>query len=233
VPLSAREVNRLGERIKAGPLTEDDRRLLLEFRASFLPAYQEVIAKIREALEVDPTGRPEKTPESIIAKLRRGDVKNLASMQDIAGCRIVVDSRYLQDKWVEAIRGLFEKAKPIDRRQDPSHGYRAVHVIVRTRGRQIEVQVRTSLEDRWANVVERFTETMGVDFKHGEQAPDDPWLKWLELGAECIDRVERMDNPELVQGLDNHELDRYRRGQFSALMLLVPYIRELSQVPGE
>jgi len=37
VPLSAREVNRLGERIKAGPLAEDDRRLLLEFRASFLP----------------------------------------------------------------------------------------------------------------------------------------------------------------------------------------------------
>jgi len=69
VPLSVREVNRLGERIKVGPLTEPDRRLLLDYRPSLLPAYREVIVRIREELGIDPSGRPEKTPESIGAKL--------------------------------------------------------------------------------------------------------------------------------------------------------------------
>jgi ppGpp synthetase/RelA/SpoT-type nucleotidyltranferase len=147
MPLSVRQVNRLGERLKAGPLTEQDRRLLLEYRASFLPAYREVIARIREELGINPSGRPEKTPESIIAKLERGGVKHLADMQDLTGCRIVVEGRSLQNEVTERLVQLFPQAKVKDRREEPSFGYRAVHVIARVQGRQVEVQVRTSLQD--------------------------------------------------------------------------------------
>jgi ppGpp synthetase/RelA/SpoT-type nucleotidyltranferase len=34
----------------------------------------------------------------------------------------------------------------IDRREKPSHGYRAVHVIVECGGRMVEIQVRTELQ---------------------------------------------------------------------------------------
>jgi ppGpp synthetase/RelA/SpoT-type nucleotidyltranferase len=33
----------------------------------------------------------------------------------------------------------------IDRRINPSHGYRAVHIIAKVSGMPIEIQVRTSL----------------------------------------------------------------------------------------
>jgi ppGpp synthetase/RelA/SpoT-type nucleotidyltranferase len=46
---------------------------------------------------------------------------------------------------------LFEGAVDIDdRREKPSHGYRAVHVIPRVDAHSIEIQVRTPLQDIWA-----------------------------------------------------------------------------------
>jgi len=149
---SAREVDRLGERIKIGSLTEPDRRLLLEFRASFLPAYVEVITKIREELGIDPSGRPEKTPESIVSKLQRGET-SLSRMQDVAGCRIVVTDRQQNDVVADLVQ-VFERTRVVDRPAKPRHGWRAVHVIVRTQCRPVEVQVRPYLQDVWANFVE-------------------------------------------------------------------------------
>jgi ppGpp synthetase/RelA/SpoT-type nucleotidyltranferase len=35
----------------------------------------------------------------------------------------------------------------MDRRKNPSYGYRAVHVIVMTQGASVEIQVRTALKD--------------------------------------------------------------------------------------
>lgn len=224
MPLTTAQVDRLGERLKAGQLTDEDRELLLEFRASFLPAYQEVVTKIRDGLSLDPTGRPEKTPESIVAKLRRGDIKHLADMQDIAGCRIVVDNRRDQDQLVHILQSLFAGARIVDRRKRPSFGYRAVHLIARAQGRQVEVQVRTSLQDRWANLVEDMSDLEGVDFKHGAEAPEGLWLRWLMLGAECIDQLARLEDPALLADMNASDLDHYRRGQFEAIILLAPYI---------
>ncbi len=228
MPLSAREVDRLGERIKSSPLTEPDRRLLLEFRSSFLPAYQEVVTKIRDDFGFDPTGRPEKTPESIIAKLHRGETK-LSRMQDIAGCRIIVEGRPLQNEVAGRLVQLFPDARVKDRREQPSFGYRAVHVIARAQGRQVEVQVRTSLQHAWANFVESLSDSMAVDLKHGVEAPEGQWLEWLIFGADCIDRLEQVDLGQVVGDMNHAELSAYRKGQFEGIMLLVPFIRELSR----
>src|SRR5215472_6110008 len=75
-------------------------------------------------------------------------------MQDLAGCRIVVEGLSLQDEVTERLAQLFPQAKVKDRRQRPSHGYRAVHLIAPVQGRQVEVQVRTSLQEAWAGAVE-------------------------------------------------------------------------------
>jgi putative GTP pyrophosphokinase len=201
---------------------------LLEFRASFLPAYQEVVERIRVGLGLAPTGRPEKTPESIIAKLQRSDTK-LSRMQDIAGCRIVVDARWHLDTAVKALHSLFETARVVDRRQQPSFGYRAVHVIVRVQGRQVEVQVRAALQDQWANLVEAFSDIQGVDFKHGQEAPDGSTLQWLMLGSDCIDRLDREEDTQFLPKMDPNELSWFRRGQFTATMFLATYIRPVSE----
>ena len=54
----------------------------------------------------------------------------------------------------------------------PSYGYRAVHVIVRTQGCLVEVQVRTYLQDMWAQIVERLADTFGRQIRYGEPPTD-------------------------------------------------------------
>jgi ppGpp synthetase/RelA/SpoT-type nucleotidyltranferase len=88
-------------------------------------------------------------------------------MQDIAGCRVVVNDLLTQDIVVENLKGLFEKVTVVDRRERPSHGYRAVHVIVERRGKLIEIQVRTSLQHAWAQVSEKLSDITGPSIKYG------------------------------------------------------------------
>ena len=126
VPLTTSQIDRLGERLKAAaeagaPASDDDRRLLQEVRAAFLPAYEEVVTRIRELVGVAPSGRPEKTPESIVAKLQREGTK-LSRMQDVAGCRVLVPDRQRQDELVSRLGELFSEHRLVDRREDPRHG---------------------------------------------------------------------------------------------------------------
>src|SRR5258708_24016790 len=113
--LSRTQINQLGDRLRTGPFTDLDRELLLEYRASFLPAYRHVVESIRTQLQIDPTGRPEKTPESIIAKLRRTSIE-LGRMQDIAGCRITVEDIPEQNRSLDRLSNLFPTARLVDGR---------------------------------------------------------------------------------------------------------------------
>jgi len=152
--LTRTQIDRLGNRIRHGDLTEEDRRLLLAYRATFLPAYREVTQAIRDQLGLKLTGRPEKTPESIVAKLRRSPTR-LATMQDIAGCRLLLTRVAEQDRVTGELRRIFPAARLHDRRRRPSHGYRAVHLIVPSGDRWVEIQIRTPLQDMWAQFVEQ------------------------------------------------------------------------------
>jgi ppGpp synthetase/RelA/SpoT-type nucleotidyltranferase len=44
---------------------------------------------------------------------------------------------------------------------DPRAGYRAVHVITKTDGIPVEVQFRTDLQNKWAQVFERLADECG------------------------------------------------------------------------
>jgi putative GTP pyrophosphokinase len=64
--------------------------MLDEYRRSFGSAYDAVVNGIRDNLGLEPTGRPAKSTGAILAKLRRERIR-LTQIQDIAGCRIIVD----------------------------------------------------------------------------------------------------------------------------------------------
>lgn len=89
--LSRSSVDRLGERLKASPVSESDLVLLDEYRRSFGQAYEEAFGKLQSTLRLRPTGRPAKSTLSIVAKLNREHVR-LSQIQDIAGCRVVVET---------------------------------------------------------------------------------------------------------------------------------------------
>jgi len=104
------QIDRLGERLKEGPVSEDDLRELDAYRESFTEAYNAVVTKIRSATGLEPTGRPRKTPFSILQKLRREKSMQLSRMQDIAGCRLVVAGVPEQDRLVGDLVHAFEKS---------------------------------------------------------------------------------------------------------------------------
>ena len=90
----------------------------------------------------------------------------LSQMQDIAGCRIIVADTLVQDAVVSRLATMFPSTT-MDRRDRPSHGYRAVHIIVRPKKRPIEIQIRTVLQHRWAELSEKAADTFGIDIKYG------------------------------------------------------------------
>lgn len=164
--LSKTQVDQLGERLRRGSVSEDDLRFLDAYRESFAEAYKEAVATIRKAAEIDPAGRW-KTNISIIEKLLRESTMRLSRMQDIAGCRVVVEDTLKQDWVVERLVGAFQAAKVDDRRKRPSHGYRAVHVKVTVQGKLIEIQVRTELQHLWAQQSEIMSDASDPTIKYG------------------------------------------------------------------
>ncbi|NOT55896.1 MAG: hypothetical protein HOP18_14955 [Deltaproteobacteria bacterium] len=152
------QIDRLGKRLKKGNISEADSRLLDQYRRSFSAAYGIIVRTIREQLGLEPTGRA-KTTMSIVEKLRR-ESSRLTQIQDIAGCRVIVLDIAHQEEVIQSLKSLFEGATVVDRRKLPSHGYRAVHVIVRSLDNMVEIQVRTALQDLWAELSEKLSDVM-------------------------------------------------------------------------
>ena len=92
----------------------------------------------------------------------------LSQMQDIVGCRVVVNDLTDQNQAIERICARFPEYQIDDRREHHQNGYRAVHFIVRlTNGNTVEVQIRTVCQNSWANTCERLADTFDPAFKYG------------------------------------------------------------------
>ena len=186
---SKTQVDKLGNRLRKGNITEDDLRQLDAYRRSFAGPYEEVIAMIRSATGLDPTGRPAKSTSSITEKLRRDETMRLTQMQDIAGCRLVVQDVLAQNRVVERLLAALPRAAVIDRRKWPSGDYRAVHIIAAAQNKPIEIQVRTELQHLWAQLSEKLADVLDPAIKYGLGDPDNQvWLSQISLIiARCED----------------------------------------------
>ena len=179
------EIDRLGERLRTA-VTSDDLRSLDAYRRDFRYSYDEVVGWIRSELNVQVTGRPAKSTTAIVDKLRRGSMR-LTQMQDIAGCRAVVPDIAQQESMLQEISRMF-KIDVIDRRQRPSHGYRAVHTVVRSTPRPVEIQIRTDLQHTWAELSEKVADFVGFDVKYG--GGPDSVRQMLERYSRLISELE-------------------------------------------
>ena len=160
------QLNKIGERLRKGRDTDDDRRQLDVFVSSFAPAFDQVFSDL-EQLGLNPAGRSHKTTDSIIAKLNRERTR-LSKMQDVAGCRLEVPNRVEQDRIVSKLQQKYPGGSLQDRRLQPSHGYRAVHLVVQVLEHQIEIQIRTSLQHDWASATEKLADLFqDITIKYG------------------------------------------------------------------
>ena len=130
---------------------------------------------------------------AIGAKLRRFGTMNLAEMQDIGGCRAVVENVPQAAKLVDIYKSSKTKHKFLREKdyvgKPKSDGYRSFHLIYRYHsdakdqepwnGLQIEIQIRSKLQHAWATAVET------VDFFTGQALKssigEEQWKRFFQL----------------------------------------------------
>lgn len=226
LPCSKGEMDRLGGRLcTAGRRRRKDLELLDRIIDAHVPAMEETRRRVWDGAHVEATGRT-KSAVTLIEKLKRGSPSQLSRVQDIVGVRVVEEMTLgAQDDLVGRIRRYFPKEKVVDRRKKPSHGYRAVHVIVQIDGMWIEIQVRTALQHLWAETTEKLADEWGRQIRYGEP-PSKPktrvrpgvgttraevidLLKELSLAAEAHEQVAQAatEMEERVEALDDPDPD--------------------------
>ena len=189
--ISKTQIDRLGDRLRKSSRSDLDLKILDDYRRSFGEAYKEVVRTLREKFHLKLTGRPAKSTKSIIEKLHREKIR-LSQMQDIAGCRVVVDDIQEQDHVIPLLRDVFPSASIIDRRIKSSHGYRAVHIIIKLLGKLIEVQIRTEWQHKWAEFSEKSSDKIDPALKYGGGDRE-----ILELLYRVSDRVKDSEDIEI------------------------------------
>ena len=174
LPFSSNRAKRLGRNLRESPpISDADGEDLRAFLTAYDDALDSTSQRIREALDRRTAPRL-KTNRSIIEKLQRETHLALDRIQDIAGLRIVLaddEDRSTQDEVRDAILAMFSKSsrfanlpEVVDRRQNPSYGYRAVHVIIEVDKLPVEVQIRTSLQHGWAEFYEKLGDVCAARF---------------------------------------------------------------------
>jgi len=156
---------------------------------------------------------------SIDAKLRRFSNMKLSQMQDIGGCRAVVEDMGSLEKLVK----LYAKGRsknPTKRHEflnakdyilnPKTDGYRSVHFIYRYRSRskkhkvynglKIEIQLRSKLQHAWATAVETVSIFTGQTLKSSGGEAD--WRRFFILMSCAIARREKQP---LVPGTPTDE----------------------------
>lgn len=135
---------------------------------------------------------------TIVDKLHRHPTMDLSRMQDIGGCRAVVDSI---DHLRQMERRLKHNRPPVGFDDYILHpresGYRAVHVVVcyedsERLDRRIEVQLRTPYMHAWAIAVERLSGRLDVDVKSGLGPPE--VQVWMSAISEAM-ALEEVGSP--------------------------------------
>jgi ppGpp synthetase/RelA/SpoT-type nucleotidyltranferase len=218
LPVSKGELNRLGDRLAESESPSEEDLVLL---ASALSAYQGTVELVKADLRsigFSPTGRV-KTTKTMVDKLRRTRGMQLSRMQDLAGTRITVRDFAAQDDCKDQIcqfyGDLHDEIKIVDRRIDPRFGYRAVHLIARINGMLVEMQIRTELQDSWAQIFERLADRWGRGIRYGED-PENPEAR-VRSGNSSYSRRESvqllMDLSDSIYSLEETRgaLDRARR----------------------
>ena len=198
---SPKDVRRAGKVIASNVWCPENRDKILEafdiansWRSSHLYPMRSTRVSIaqsmrRKGLAGYTAARP-KRMTSIRRKLQRLST-NLEQINDIAGCRAVLDDVASVNALIEICENDFpqeiRQRYPYINEPKPD-GYRSHHFVFSFRdqgqpdplkGRRVELQIRTRLQHSWATAVEAVGLYRGEEMKAGEGDPD--WLRLFLL----------------------------------------------------
>lgn len=193
--LSNSQITKLGDRLRQGRLDAEDLKLLDEFRQTFSVLDEQVYPVIQQVLHSKEnctlTKRKRKTQQSIVDKLIRQPNLRLPQMQDIAGCRIVVQGG---SQAVQQINNLLHDAFTskhwqVESKNRNAEGYQAIHIIVKSDKKFYETQLRTYAQDVWANLVERLCDEKNT-LKYGGTEQEKPLMQKLTTLAAQFENID-------------------------------------------
>ncbi len=177
------QIHKLGKKLRKNP-TEEDLKRLDEFRRTYDEIDNKANSLVRELLEKQKgynyTPRKRKTQQSIIAKLRRSPNMALYSMQDVAGCRIVLEGGISSANKIIAIldEGFTQSDWEVEVKERNKDGYRATHIIVKQKKKCFEIQIRTFAQNVWANIIEQLCDESN-SLKYGGSEGEQELMKKL------------------------------------------------------
>lgn len=194
--LSNSQITKLGDRLRSGDFSEADFTVLDEFRQTYSEIDEQAYPLIQSTLTSTTgwtsTKRKRKTQQSIVDKLRRQPKLRLPQMQDIAGCRIVIEGgSQVADTLGSLLTGAFELLQwEIERKERHAYGYRATHIIAKKGQKYYEIQLRTYAQDVWANLVESLSNENNT-LKYGGNDQEQALMSQLQILAERFSAIDQ------------------------------------------
>lgn len=195
-PMTRRQADRAGEAlaeqyenwsvalelVKDEPEIREHFRLIQQWRAMQIVPTHIVFEQLQQISKLIPhslvTFRLKRT-SSIIKKLARKNTNlRLGSMDDIGGCRLVVeniDQVYFAAKKISECLEVKKKRGIKDYIAAPQEsGYRSLHIIAvlpeERLSSRVEIQIRTRVQHSWATGVEAAGAIYGEDYKSPESS---------------------------------------------------------------
>jgi len=219
-PISKGQINRSGHELaEKWPCSKSDSDFVIvdKFRRSHAHALNttyEVLENVctQTAPEGHITSQRLKRMPTILLKIKSGIVKDLASMQDLGGCRAILpDIKTVKEvyaKLLEIAPATFStSAKGLkDYIATPkSTGYRSMHMVViaehtdddgANANRPIEIQCRTRLMHLWATAVEAYDLISGhKDQTKRALTPETPAAKFFLWASAALCKIEESAVP--------------------------------------
>lgn len=188
------------------PLPAELTDLLFEFRVEFQTPMKKVTVGVRQFVsrECDPqvpitVGQRLKRAPQIVEKLSRHPKMKLSRMQDIGGCRAILQGGHdevrrvaerIERNWIVKHRKHYTLEEPA------RSGYRALHIVVERDERLIEIQLRTPKQHEWAEAIERTDKRLKFELKSGHGPRD--LLRYFRLAADGLAMEEAGQTPGLA-----------------------------------
>ncbi|MDF3822956.1 RelA/SpoT domain-containing protein [Leptospira sp. 96542] len=203
---SKKRVTRAGAAMRDGTATEEDLRVIDEWRAAHrgvLNTFQAILRNRTKGTGIAVAQR-HKRKRTIFDKLQRFSQMQLARMDDVAGCRLI----FQRMKDLYEFRSAFHEARfkhqrrnELDKydyiKQPKDTGYRGVHDVYEydvnsevgksLAGLYVEIQYRTLVQHAWATAVEviGFVTESQPKFQQG----DGRYEKAMALASEILARA--------------------------------------------
>lgn len=202
---SKRQINNAGKILSKQNINENERQEALEiinnWRSSHAYPLSVIANNLRRNNKNALVVQRLKRLDSIVSKLERIDTMELYRMQDLGGCRVIVDT--IEDVYQAEQQFEHSSARHIkkgfkDYIQNPKiSGYRCFHAIYKyhsdkvdtyNKNMLIEIQFRTKLQHLWATALE----TMGLYEKQNLKAGqgDESVLRFFTLMSSIFALVE-------------------------------------------